>query len=107
MGLGLSLIGLIASIISLLFKALVILFDNFEFAIQLVAWVNSLDSLINFTVLFFQYGFAARHYYYWFGCINRRLTKCMERRAQDVVLSQHEYVQTDADDSAEEDSSQR
>ena len=101
--LGLSFIGLLASIISLLFKALVILFDDFEYGIQIVALANSVDSLINFSVLFFQYGFAARQYYFWCKCIDRSFKKCMERNAENVMASQHEYTQTDADDSLDAD----
>merc|ERR1712228_500989 len=99
--LGLSFIGLIVSVISLLFKALVILFDDFEFGIQIVAWVNSIDSFVNFLVLFFQYGFAAKQYYYWCKCIDKSFKKCMDRKAETVIIG-HEYTQTDADDSLEE-----
>merc|ERR1712154_137733 len=95
---GLSFIGLLASIISLLFKAFVILFEDFEFGVQLVSWVNSVDSLVNFLVLFFQYGFAAEYYYFWCRCIDHGLVGCIEKKADNAIMSQHEYTQTAIDD---------
>eukprot|EP01083_Nonionella_stella_P013435 37827_1 len=96
--LGLAFIGLIASIISLLFKASVILFEDFEFGIQLVSWINSVDSLVNFLVLFFQYGFAAEYYYFWCKCMDNSFEQCMEKRADRIVSNRHEYTQTENDD---------
>ena len=102
--LGLSFIGLLTSVISLLFKSFVILFEDFEFGIQLVSWVNSIDSLVNFLVLFFQYGFAAEYYYYWCKCIDNSFEKCMEKRIDNVIISgPHEYTQTDIDDDDQSD----
>eukprot|EP00483_Globobulimina_turgida_P013162 UN13186 len=85
--LGLAFIGLLVSIISLLFKGFVILFEDFEFGIQLVSFVNSIDSFVNFLVLFFQYGFAAQHYYFWCKCIDNLFSKCIEKHVGNVILS--------------------
>ena len=104
---GLSFIGLLSAFVSCLFKALVVLFEDeegsFEDGIQLVSWINSVDSLVNFSMLFFQYGFAATYYYLWCRCVDQCFAKCTDRKVNHIILSSHEYTVPEISDDSEHD----
>lgn len=104
---GLSFIGLISAVISCVFKALVVLFEEedgtFQNGIQLVSWINSMDSLINFAMLFFQYGFAASYYYLWCQCVDNCFAKCTDRKVNRIIQTSHEYSVPEISDDSEQD----
>jgi len=87
---GLSLIGLVSAVVSLVFKGLVIAFEDFSFGIQLVSFINTVDSLINFIMLYFQYGFATQSYFWWCACIHNTLKARCDKHDG--------YVPTDMED---------